>query len=191
MSIPKTIPVEKHCMACGKPFYVCPPGKKSRYYPTNSQSFCSRQCSGKARYRSGSGCAELSDVDAAYIAGFLDGEGSIFIYEKMNRPRLRVAFANNDLGVLEWISKMTGVGSISTKIKYSKVHATSYILQLNADAALSLLQQVRKYLRIKGEQADLGIDFQERLKIPELNLDRSWQVEYGNRMCEMNKRGPR
>lgn len=191
MPTPRTIPVEKNCLCCSKTFLVCPPGKRSRFYPEYERTFCSRQCAGKAKYRSGSECLVLSSIDAAYIAGFLDGEGSIFIYEKANRPRLRVSFANNDKGILDWISEVTGNGSLSTKTRQSKVHATSYILQFNADAALSLLLQVRMYLRIKKEQADLGINFQERLKIPALNLDRSWQVDYGNRLRELNKRGPR
>jgi hypothetical protein len=59
----------------------------------------------------------------------------------------------------------------------------------NADAAYSVLQQIRPFLKIKGEQADLAIETQERLRVPGLKADRSWQNEYRLRMKELNRRG--
>lgn len=63
--------------------------------------------------------------------------------------------------------------------------------QSNSEAAESILQQVRPYLRIKHEQADICLDAQERLRNPALKADRSWQYEYRDRVRALNQRGPR
>lgn len=190
MPMPKTQPVYKTCPTCGKSFPVCPPGKKSRTYPGDNQVFCSNLCSHKARYRHGRECAQLSPVDAAYIAGFLDGEGSIILYRRRDKVALRVGFANSDRPVLEWIAQVLACGSITIK-HGNPLHKPGYILQINADAAVSLLRQVRPYLHIKARQADLAIAFQERMQDPALNSDRLWQYEYQADMRSMNQRGPR
>lgn len=190
MPMPKTQPVYKICPVCGKSFPVCPPGKKSRTYPGNKQVFCGNLCSGKARYRRGRECAMLTPVDAAYIAGFLDGEGSIMLYRRRDKAALRVGFANTDRPILEWISQVTACGSITFK-RGNEAHKHGYILQMNADAAASLLRQIRPYLHIKAKQADLAIAFQERMQDPALNSDRVWQYDYQAAMQSMNQRGPR
>jgi hypothetical protein len=186
----RTIPVEKTCPSCKRSFKVCPPGKSSRFYPDYDQDFCSRPCAFKARYRSGSTCNQLVPTQAAYIAGFFDGEGSAYLYIRRDAVAMRVSFANSNLEGLEVIKGWLGVGNTGSKSRETAEHKIGYILMLNSDAALSLLEQIKPYVVLKREQVRLAIDFQHRLKDPSLKADRSWQYDYREQVQALNRRGP-
>jgi len=185
----KTEPIFKTCPVCNTHFPVCPPGKSSRTFPKNSQVFCSPVCASQARYRSSTLCNRLSPTDAAYIAGFLDGDGSILLYKRTRKVAMRVAFANNDPDLIDWICRITGLGSTVPYDDGHPHHAIRYQTQINADAACTLLEQLVPYLRRKLPQAQLAITHQKTLLDPALNADFSWQLENYQRMCKLNKRG--
>jgi len=190
MANKRTELITKQCVACGRDFNVCPPGRASRTCRSKyEQIFCSNKCSCKSRYRSGADCDKLSDVDAAYIAGFLDGEGSIMIIGRADAFMLRVSFANTKRNVLEWIREKTGVGNVTEKSRENQNHATSYMLLINSNAANSLLKQVSKYLIIKKEQALLAMEFFGNLRTPKLKSEREWQAAAKATMQELNRRG--
>ena len=52
----------------------------------------------------------INSEDLNYLAGFWDGDGSIYI---VNRPILK--FSNCDLKVLKWVKKTIGTGVVSQK----------------------------------------------------------------------------
>ena len=62
---------------------------------------------------------EVKDTDLAYIAGFLDGDGTLALYRvKCGRSHtisVRVSIANNDLATLLSIQDILGEGRIHTK----------------------------------------------------------------------------
>lgn len=185
----RTIPISKTCPTCKKVFLVCPPGRTSRTYPSNSQVFCTHPCALKARYRSGRKCKELLPTQAAYIAGFLDADGCIMMYARRDSVAMRVTFSNTKKDVLQWIADTTGIGGYASHPETHK-HSRSWTLQANAEAAETLLIQVRPYLIRKRKQADLAMDFQKRLRDPALNADKSWQQEYRAKMQWLNRKGP-
>lgn len=56
---------------------------------------------------------EISDVDAAWIAGLLEGEGSFFpLVREGKRTLARTSMGSCDLDVLERLREITGIGSI-------------------------------------------------------------------------------
>lgn len=182
--------IKNQCPVCEVEFNVCPPGKTSRLCRARyEQVFCSNECSAKARFRTGSDCNNLSPTDAAYIAGFLDGEGSIMVFKHRNAYALRVSFANNKLNVLEWIRDRAGVGNITKKERASSKHATSYALLINGQAAKTLLDQISGYLVVKKEQSEIGISFFDNLRIPHLKADREWQRDISDKLKCLNRRG--
>jgi hypothetical protein len=185
----KTIPIKKICPSCKEEFDVCPPGQTSRFYPDYEQVFCSRKCSGEARYRSGSQCNVLVPTISAYIAGFIDADGSIFMYKSRNKISIRVAFTNNNIFVMQWILDQIGVGSIVVWEPSNRKHTTRYQIQINSDAALTLLKQIEPYLIRKKRQALIAITHQELLPIPEYNLDIEKQRASYDLMQQLNKRG--
>ena len=185
----KTIPIQKICPSCNQPFDVCPLDKKSRFYPKNDQVFCSRSCAYKGRYRHGSVCNILTTEQAAYMAGFFDGEGSVILYMRRDVVAMRAAFANTDFAGLETMRKWTGAGSYSSKKQMSGNHKIGYTLSYNGDAALSLFEQIETYIVLKKKQVNLAIEFQHRLHNPSLKADHTWQYEFREQVQLLNKRG--
>jgi len=120
------------------------------------------------------------ELDYAYIAGLLDGEGTISI---SNQFYLRACIRNTDLKVLEWIQSFMG-GAIYPDNRRVK---PCYSLEYSSRTVEKFLSRLCPYLRIKKTQAEfalslnlhrhqkLTLDERERrfeayLKMRELNL---------------------
>ena len=90
------------------------------------------------------------DIEAAYAAGILDGEGSISITRNHSGrwPSPQVSVASNDRELLEWLRVRYG-GTITTKQPRKPQHAVSYDWKLTDRRALRFLQIVRPYLVIE------------------------------------------
>ena len=97
---------------------------------------------------------------AAYVAGLIDGEGTITLtrlHFGENR-RLVVSIANTELPLLAFVLDKVGAGKITRKKTTSDRHAPSYCHAISSRQALSLLQQVQPYLRsYKRQRADLAL----------------------------------
>src|SRR6266516_5145334 len=80
---------------------------------------------------------KIDAAAAAYIAGFLDGEGCISIAHS-NRAtghgsfRLVIHFTNTYLPVLTWIRDMVGSGAINPKARKSSKHKSAWELKICA-----------------------------------------------------------
>jgi hypothetical protein len=180
----KLAPLERTCVACGKPFVI----PRSGGYRT--QILCSLKCQRAARHRRGGTVLELSLSDRAWLAGFIDGEGSVILYMRRDSVALRLVGANSYRPALEHAVSICGCGFIMTKPNRNPKHKPGHMWVASGEAAESLLRQMLPHFQIKHEQARLGIDFQERLRTPALKADRSWQLEYRARMQALNRRGP-
>lgn len=91
----------------------------------------------------------MSPVDAAYLAGLIDGEGSISltrIHRGQNR-QLVVTISNTELALLEWTKNATGVGKITAKRTSLPHHSPGYTYCVANRQALAVLTQVQQYLR--------------------------------------------
>ncbi|ULT56337.1 LAGLIDADG family homing endonuclease [Neobacillus drentensis] len=89
--------------------------------------------------------------EAAYIAGIIDGEGTITLtrmHEKEHR-RPCVTIASTDKELLEYIQKLTN-GRINSKKNYDPIrHKDSYTLYIkNKETVLNLLKDVSPFLRV-------------------------------------------
>ncbi len=128
--------------------------------------------------------ALLDPVIAGYVAGLIDGEGTITLtrlHRNENR-RLVVSISNNDLALLQFVRKVVGAGRITNKRTYSPRHAPSFTYQLSSRQALALLRQTAKHLRsYKAARARLAMAEYVRLTPrngkygPEL---RAWRFEF-------------
>lgn len=178
----------KQCVVCGGSFEV---GGRGR--PKRAQRFCSNLCSGRARYRTGRTANTLTDAEAAYIAGFIDADGSFIIhgrYDGSDSLAFRVSAGGTKASVFHWMAGVTGVGVVSkARRSQNPRHRDYYQWHANGDAAVSLARQLAPYLVLKREQCELGIAFQERLRTPALKADRAWQQEWRLRMRDLNARG--
>lgn len=173
------------CLGCQKPFYVG--GRKGKSLST---VLCSRLCARRTQYQPGKSCQILDPVDAAYIAGFIDGEGCISIGKRRSDSfYIRVTVVNTKPVPLQWMVDVTGLGKVHERINKKPNYANLYRWLVQADGAATLLQQIRPYLRIKGPQADLAMELQEGLRIPDQRFNRDWQLEHFMTMHDLNRRG--
>lgn len=139
----------------------------------------------------------MQDTDAAYLAGLVDGEGSVMLYRRRDVVAVRLAVANTHRGVLDWIVDTTDVGKVhnqyperpSTIGDRTFIRKATFAWTCNADAAESVLQQLLPYMQIKPAQAELAIATQRALRDPAKKADRFWQEENWTAMKLMNKRG--
>lgn len=177
---------ERTCVACGDVFQV---GGRGR--PSKRARFCSEDCQRRGRYRNGAVANVLTEIDAAYLAGLVDGEGSIMINPRGDTVTARLTVTNTHRGVLHWLSEVTGLGKVQAHRPESARHRATWMWVVNGDGALSLLKQLEPFMRIKRQQAMLAIETQERLRDPALKADRSWQADYREQMRAFNLRGPR
>jgi hypothetical protein len=61
--------------------------------------------------------ASLSSTDAAYIAGLVDGEGTVTLSRRHahDRRQLVVSIANTELQLLQFVLRSVGAGKITSK----------------------------------------------------------------------------
>lgn len=98
----------------------------------------------------------MTNPEKAYIAGIIDGEGSISLIKqsKNQHPCPTVCVASTDLELLEWLKNKIGKGTIISKKNYNKLkHKDSYAFTLMKDAAINLLKEINMYLVIKKKKA--------------------------------------
>lgn len=96
---------------------------------------------------------KLSDTEAAYAAGIVDGEGSIYFSRnhKTRWPSPIVSVASTDRELLEWLRARVG-GTIIQKRTYQPQHARSYDWKLTDRRALEFLKLVQPFLVIQRKQ---------------------------------------
>lgn len=97
---------------------------------------------------------------AAYVAGLVDGEGTVTltrIHRNENR-RLVVCIANNDLSLLKYVLAVVGAGRITAKRTYSSRHSPSFNYQVTSRHALELLRQIVIFMKTyKTARAQLAL----------------------------------
>ncbi len=185
--MPKRIEIEYNvCPVCETRFQVGGRGNPGRH-----QVCCSQRCAYQARYRRGSTANALTERDAAYIAGFIDADGYFMLHGRVDHGSIsfRIGAAGTKPQTIEWLPEVTGVGSSTVRKSHNPRHADGWQWTCNGDAALSLAVQLLPFLRVKREQCEMGIEFQERIRRPDLKADRSWQEEWRQRMLALNAKG--
>ena len=93
--------------------------------------------------------AELSQTDAAYIAGVIDGEGTITLTRKHRNEnrQLAVTISNTEMRLLEFVFAAVGAGKITRKRTSNTKHTPSFTYAIYNPQALYLLEQNYPYLR--------------------------------------------
>jgi hypothetical protein len=103
----------------------------------------------------------ISDVDLAYIAGLLDGEGSFCcIFLGTNRCRTChpiVSVAMTDESVIRWFANLVGVAVSSHQRKEN--YRPQFIVRLSGKRAVLMAGRLHPFLKVKHEQARLMATF--------------------------------
>jgi hypothetical protein len=103
---------------------------------------------------------------AAYLAGLIDGEGTVTLTRMRadKNRRLVVSIANTDLQLLEYVLDQVGAGKLTRKRTVSDRHTPSYCYAVASLQALALLRQIAPFLRTyKRQRAELALAEYQRL----------------------------
>jgi hypothetical protein len=110
----------------------------------------------------------IEPTKIAYIAGFLDGDGSIFFqivprkdYKQKFQIRSSVAFyqKTENIEILNWLKEIFGVGYIRQR----KTGISDYTI-VDSKEVLEILNLLRPYVKLKDKQVELGLNILEKLK---------------------------
>ena len=100
----------------------------------------------------------LSQVDAAYIAVVIDGEGTITLSRKHKNDnrQLSITISNTEMPLLKYIIDTIAAGKITNKKVYKNNHTPSMTYAISNRQALDLLIQATPFLKTyKKERAEL------------------------------------
>jgi len=91
----------------------------------------------------------LTIDEAAYLAGLIDGEGTISLSRRHanERRQLVVSISSTEPELVDWAASTTGVGKITRKRTSSDKHAPGLTYSVSNRQALAVLRQVQPYLR--------------------------------------------
>lgn len=112
------------------------------------------------------GVRRLSTADAAYLAGLVDGEGTVALSHKHKgeHRQLLVSISNTERQILDFVLMTVGAGKITGKRRAKIHHALSYTYAAWNRQALSVLVQILPYMHsYKRARAQLVIDHYVRL----------------------------
>lgn len=113
----------------------------------------------------------ITPEQAAYIAGFLDGEGTISCFSTQDkegnvRTKIEITLYNTNIEVLEWIKNLVGGTLHEIKRKKKMDHwKTPFALHFAAMQSRNLLHQVMNYLIVKKRQAELTLEFGDTMML--------------------------
>jgi len=124
------------------------------------------------------------DCELAYVAGFFDGEGSIYLCHGSNYF-LCATLTNTRYDVLKQISERFG-GQISKSPNPDKKYTRKQLYRLRwySNQAKSFLELIWPYLIIKRDKAILAIEFQSRMVNGKLTIPKEEQEVYKSRIKE-------
>lgn len=117
------------------------------------------------------------ETEAAYWAGFIDGEGCISIYKHFNKDgfhkspsyRIQVGVATTNEEIMNKLSKFAGHGKITRRIFKRENQRDAFYWACRGDLAMIFLKKILPYLKLKVEQAKLCIEFQDNKNSPNIN----------------------
>lgn len=108
----------------------------------------------------------LGREEAAYIAGLIDGEGTISLSRKHanDNRQLVVSISSTESTLLRYALATIGAGRITSKRTYRTNHAPGFTYVIENRQALALLEQISPYLRTyKARRAALVLENYVRL----------------------------
>lgn len=116
----------------------------------------------------------MNQEDAAYIAGFLDGEGSIslgrnhyFDPKRTTVYSVLVRIGNTNKDVLDWICAVSGFGKVYTQKNSGTFKSNQKFWMFTItkkDAVGKFLSEIYPYLKVKRLQAEIALKYVETIR---------------------------
>jgi hypothetical protein len=121
------------------------------------------------------------DTELAYLAGLFDGEGYIGIHRSGPRFTLRVSVTQLDPRPLILFQRRFGGGLHRAPDK--RGFRALIVWTITSGRAMWLLREMRPFLMVKDAQADVAIEFQERVFAP--SADRLEEIAERERLYQL------
>jgi len=100
----------------------------------------------------------MQPADCAYIAGLVDGEGTVTLtrlHKSANR-QLVISISNTEKPLLDYVLSVVQAGKITSKRTYKDHHSPSYTYSIANRQALALLAQISPHLKTyKAKRAQI------------------------------------
>lgn len=92
---------------------------------------------------------QLTIAQAAYIAGLIDGEGTVTLTQEHSNEnrRLVVSISSTERELLDFVKNSLGAGHVTNKRTYSDNHTPSFTYKVTSRQALDVLRQIRPYMQ--------------------------------------------
>ena len=110
-------------------------------------------------------------LDLAWLAGIIDGEGSIFVMRQKRKDRerdtnyiLRMSVQSTDPFMSPECKRIAGEGEAISVQRDARGYSNTLKWQVNGRKAIKVLKELLPYMRVKKEQAITAIHFQETTK---------------------------
>lgn len=145
---------------------------------------------------------EISEGRLGWLAGMIDGEGSISISKLSKRPTIKIPYPIYCLSInitnteKELLSPFLESFGGNIKPYYNKNNSSAYQWTLNGNKAINILNTIKKYIESnrKKELIKIAIEFQSKQtntgnKRTQKRIDE--QEEAYQKAKELNKRGKR
>lgn len=102
--------------------------------------------------------SETKEVASCYLAGIIDGEGTIGIYKNSQSYQILLQVNNTSEELMTWL-KWNFNGNLNGPYKEKKLNwKDRYEWRCFSNDAIKIVKNVEQYLIIKQEQANLAID---------------------------------
>lgn len=125
----------------------------------------------------------MESTTLAYIAGFLDGDGSVFFqivprkdYRQKFQIRSSIAFyqMKENAEILEWLKNYFGCGYI----RHRNTGMSDYTI-VDSKEVSRILILLQPYVRLKKRQVELGLEICKLVdKFKELNYSKKRKITY-------------
>jgi len=92
---------------------------------------------------------QLSPCEAAYVAGIIDGEGTITLTRTHRGENRRpvISISSTERPLLSYVRQVVDAGRITNKMRTREHHSPSYAFTLSSRKALALFSQVSPFLQ--------------------------------------------
>jgi hypothetical protein len=135
----------------------------------------------------------LSETDYAYLAGLIDGEGTISIYLNSRGYYItQVSITQVNEPLIRWLQEMFGGNVHNVKNNNPAKHQERWKWQITSTLMREHLPRALPYLRLKKRHAEIAIQFLSgrcRGGNPITDPDLPTQEELCEEIRELNRRG--
>lgn len=95
----------------------------------------------------------MTDIERGYLAGIIDGEGTIILTKDKEFRYPTIAVSSCTLGILETVKEICDGGVITPKRTYKSTHSPSWAWKIERQRAIAILEEVTPFLKEPKKKA--------------------------------------